>query len=206
MTSIMKKLIALLVMMQLLLSIIPLQVLAQRHIVVVSSYRATVAECGKSNGITASGVHVTNGIVASDWNVFPPGTVLYCEETGEVWVAADKGGAIHGCRIDRFVHYWKPGLWKGGALHAIILYRPQGRVNRNQVRNAVYRGLYLRQCLLKSGIKLSSRSGRIQAQMYIKRTLGNKPIPEIKGRTYRKHARKHTKIVATEKSKDNIER
>ncbi len=54
---------------------------------------------GGGDGITASGISATRGIVAVDPNVIPLGTRLYIPGYGEA-LAADTGGAIQGARID----------------------------------------------------------------------------------------------------------
>lgn len=58
----------------------------------------TVAE-GNGDGLTATGLVATRGMVAVDPNVIPLGTRLYIPGYG-VALAADTGGAIQGNRID----------------------------------------------------------------------------------------------------------
>lgn len=67
--------------------------------VVATAYCACESCCGKSDGITASGVKArANHTVAVDRNVIPLGTrILY---NGIEYVAEDTGGAIKGNRID----------------------------------------------------------------------------------------------------------
>jgi 3D (Asp-Asp-Asp) domain-containing protein len=67
--------------------------------VVATAYCACESCCGKSDGITASGVKArANHTIAVDRNVFPLGThILY---NGTEYVAEDTGGAIKGNRID----------------------------------------------------------------------------------------------------------
>jgi 3D (Asp-Asp-Asp) domain-containing protein len=159
------KLIAILVMVFSLLSITLRYGLAQEiQRVHVTSYRATVAECGSSRGITASGVKCTKGVVATDWKVYPPGTILHCKNTNEIWVAADTGGAIHGHRIDRFVKKWKPGMYQEGKLKVAVLYKP--KYKDATPKAAVNRGLYLRNRLIRSNVNLTSRGG-YEARKYI---------------------------------------
>lgn len=55
------------------------------------------------HGITASGRMVQHGIVAVDTSVIPMGTFLYVEGYGFA-IAADRGGAIVGDRIDLFMY------------------------------------------------------------------------------------------------------
>jgi 3D (Asp-Asp-Asp) domain-containing protein len=71
-----------------------------------TAYDATFKSCGKhpedpNYGITYSGLRVKPGIVAVDPKVIPLGTHLYVEGYGEA-LAADKGGAIKGNRIDLY--------------------------------------------------------------------------------------------------------
>ncbi len=71
-----------------------------------TAYDATFESTGKSPGhpqygITYSGLRVKQGIVAVDPKVIPLGTWLYVEGYGEA-LAADKGGAIKGNRIDLY--------------------------------------------------------------------------------------------------------
>lgn len=69
--------------------------------VVATAYCSCVSCCGKSDGITASGVKAkANHTIAVDRSVIPLGThVLY---NGTEYVAEDTGGAIKGNRIDIF--------------------------------------------------------------------------------------------------------
>lgn len=67
----------------------------------ITAYTASADECGKDDGITASGEPVRRGIVATDSSI-PFGTVLYIDGVGEV-VVKDRGGAITEDRIDLYV-------------------------------------------------------------------------------------------------------
>lgn len=58
----------------------------------------------RPNGIvyTANGAVAQEGVtIAADWNVYPPGTVLYIDDLGE-YTVQDRGGAISGQKIDVF--------------------------------------------------------------------------------------------------------
>lgn len=68
--------------------------------------------CGKSDGITATGVQATSRTVAADWNVLPPGTEVHIEGIG-YRVVEDRGGGIKGNKLD----VWFPShqeAWKYG--------------------------------------------------------------------------------------------
>lgn len=72
-----------------------------------SAYCACSACCGKSTGITASGMKARYGTVAVDPRVIPLGTRLYIEAADGSFVygeciAADTGGAIKGNKVDLF--------------------------------------------------------------------------------------------------------
>ena len=57
--------------------------------------------CGKTNGITASGtVAAANHTIAADTSILPFGTQVVIN--GQVYPVEDRGGAIHGGRIDIF--------------------------------------------------------------------------------------------------------
>jgi 3D (Asp-Asp-Asp) domain-containing protein/uncharacterized protein YabE (DUF348 family) len=64
-----------------------------------SAYAPVVACCGKSDGITASGMKAGYGVVAVDPRYIKLGTKLYVEGYGYA-IAADTGGAIKGYKID----------------------------------------------------------------------------------------------------------
>lgn len=56
----------------------------------------------RPNGIvyTASGAIAQEGVtIAADWDIYPPGTVLYIEGLGE-YTVQDRGGAIKGQKVD----------------------------------------------------------------------------------------------------------
>ena len=67
----------------------------------ITAYTSSADECGKDDGITASGEFVRRGIVATDSSI-PFGTILYIEGVGEV-VVKDRGGAITEDRVDLYV-------------------------------------------------------------------------------------------------------
>lgn len=68
---------------------------------VVTAYCPCSKCCGKSDGITASGVKAKQGVtVAADTRFFPFGTKL--EIDGKIYTVQDRGGAIKGNRIDLY--------------------------------------------------------------------------------------------------------
>ena len=70
----------------------------------ITYYDACTKCCGKTDGITASGAVVREGVtVAVDPKVIPLGTYIYIEGIG-YRVAQDIGGAIKGNRIDVYVN------------------------------------------------------------------------------------------------------
>jgi 3D (Asp-Asp-Asp) domain-containing protein len=69
--------------------------------VIATAYCPCVKCCGKSDGITSTGVKAkANHTIAADPNVLPYGTEILCG-MGE-FVVEDCGGAIRGNRIDFF--------------------------------------------------------------------------------------------------------
>jgi 3D (Asp-Asp-Asp) domain-containing protein len=68
---------------------------------VITAYCHCQKCCGKTDGITASGVKAIEGVtVAMDKNI-PFGTKIYIEGVGER-IVQDRGGAIKGNRIDLY--------------------------------------------------------------------------------------------------------
>ena len=69
---------------------------------VITAYCPCVKCCGKTDGITASGVKAVQGVtVAADTNKLPFGTKIYIDGVGER-IVQDRGGAIKGNRIDLY--------------------------------------------------------------------------------------------------------
>ena len=65
---------------------------------------------GKWNdGKSAKLYPVGYGMVAADWKVFPPGTVLFIEDYG-YGIVLDKGGAIKGGRLDLYFETKKEAM------------------------------------------------------------------------------------------------
>lgn len=75
----------------------------------VTAYCACEQCCGKTDGITATGTHATQGrTVAVDPSVIPYGSTVYID--GVPYVAEDCGGAIGGTRIDLFFNSHQDAL------------------------------------------------------------------------------------------------
>ena len=69
----------------------------------------------RPNGIvyTASGAVAQEGVtIAADWDIYPPGTVLYIEGLGE-YTVQDRGGAIKGLKIDVYFENHEDALQFG---------------------------------------------------------------------------------------------
>ena len=66
---------------------------------VITAYCPCVKCCGKSDGITASGVKATEGVTVAMNKSIPFGTKIYIDGVGER-IVQDRGGAIKGNRID----------------------------------------------------------------------------------------------------------
>lgn len=67
-----------------------------------SAYTAAADECGKSDGITASGLKVTNNRTLACPDSFPFGAKILIEGLG-VFRCEDRGGAIKGNRFDIYM-------------------------------------------------------------------------------------------------------
>lgn len=72
--------------------------------VTATAYDSCYACCGKTDGITRSGVKARAGrTIAVDPSIIPLGTKIYIAELGQVFTAEDTGGRIKGNRIDIFM-------------------------------------------------------------------------------------------------------
>lgn len=71
----------------------------RKDIYTLTAYCACEKCCGKSDGITASGVKAVEGVtIAADTSVLPFGTKVKID--GKIYTVQDRGGAIKGKRID----------------------------------------------------------------------------------------------------------
>lgn len=96
------------------------QVIKERYI--ITAYCACKKCCGKTDGITASGVAATEGVtIAADTSVLPFGTVVYIEGVGKR-IVQDRGGAVKGNHIDLFFNSHQAAMEFGRQeLEVIIL-------------------------------------------------------------------------------------
>lgn len=68
---------------------------------VVTAYCPCMKCCGKTDGITASGVKAREGITVAMNKSIPFGTKIYIDGVGER-IVQDRGGSIKGNRIDLY--------------------------------------------------------------------------------------------------------
>lgn len=73
-----------------------------RFVINVSAYTAAADECGKSDGITASGARVKENETIACPRQFPFGTKLFIEGFG-TYICQDRGGAIKGNKVDMYM-------------------------------------------------------------------------------------------------------
>lgn len=73
-----------------------------KFIINASAYTAAADECGKSDGITASGLKVKENVTLACPPQFPFGTKIYISGIG-TRVCEDRGGAIKGNHVDIYV-------------------------------------------------------------------------------------------------------
>lgn len=74
----------------------------EKFIINASAYTAAADECGKSDGITASGIKVKEKRTLACPPAFPFGTKIQIEGVGTL-VCEDRGGAIKGNHFDIYV-------------------------------------------------------------------------------------------------------
>jgi 3D (Asp-Asp-Asp) domain-containing protein len=67
----------------------------------ITAYCPCVKCCGKSDGITASGVKAVEGVTVAMNKSIPFGTKIYIDGVGER-IVQDRGGAIKGNKIDLY--------------------------------------------------------------------------------------------------------
>jgi len=76
-----------------------------------TAYCSCVKCCGKSDGITKSGVKVHKGTLAVDPRVIPLGTKVYIEDMG--WFIAEDTGNFSGKRVDIYMETHEEALQFG---------------------------------------------------------------------------------------------
>lgn len=78
--------------------------------------------CGTGDGITANGTEATPGrTVAADWDVLPPGSVVYIVGVG-IRTVEDRGSAVTGKQLDIAVELHSEALtWAGYGPHDVYL-------------------------------------------------------------------------------------
>ena len=81
---------------------------AQSGIYKVTAYCACMKCCGKTNGITASGVKATANHTIAAPRTFAFGTKVVMN--GQTYVVEDRGGAIQGNRIDIYMNSHQEAL------------------------------------------------------------------------------------------------
>lgn len=74
----------------------------EEFVINASAYTAAADECGKSDGVTASGLKVTENRTLACPREYPFGTIISIEGMGE-YRCEDRGGAIKGNHIDIYV-------------------------------------------------------------------------------------------------------
>ena len=77
------------------------QSLTYKGVYKITAYCPCKKCCGKSDGITASGVKAIEGITVAMDKSIPFGTKIYIDGVGER-IVQDRGGAIKGSRIDLY--------------------------------------------------------------------------------------------------------
>lgn len=91
----------------------------------ITAYTAGYESCGKMPndplyGITASGIKVREGIIATDTRYIPFGTKVYIEGLG-VFESQDRGGDIKGNRIDIYMDNLNDALKFGRQFRNVII-------------------------------------------------------------------------------------
>lgn len=88
---------------------------------VITAYCPCVKCCGKSDGITATGVEAVEGVtVATDTTKIPFGTEIYIDGIGKR-VAQDVGGSIKGNHIDLYFENHEDALNFGRQTKNVII-------------------------------------------------------------------------------------
>lgn len=84
------------------------------------------------DGRTATNREARRGLVAADWSIFPPGTVLYIPGYGMAEVQ-DRGSAVKGHHIDLFMDSRREALeWGVRTVSVFVLSREGGACLRHR--------------------------------------------------------------------------
>ena len=87
---------------------------------VITAYCPCVKCCGKSDGITASGVKATEGVTIATDKSIPFGTKVYIDGVGER-IVQDRGGAIKGNQIDLYFDSHQEALNFGRQIRQVTI-------------------------------------------------------------------------------------
>lgn len=91
------------------------------YVYTITAYCGCYDCCGKTDGITASGVKAEQGVtIAADTNVLPFGTKVYIDGVGER-IVQDRGGAIKGNRLDLYFSDHQSALNFGRQTRKVII-------------------------------------------------------------------------------------
>ena len=88
--------------------------------VVVTAYTAAPDECGKGDGITASGYKATEGVTVAADNL-PFGTII--EMDGNMYIVTDRFGGGYDNKIDIFMQDQERALQFGRQVKTVKIYR-----------------------------------------------------------------------------------
>ena len=87
---------------------------------VITAYCPCVKCCGKTDGITASGVKAVEGITVAMNKSIPFGTKIYIDGVGER-IVQDRGGAIKGNKIDLYFDSHQKALEFGRQIKEVTI-------------------------------------------------------------------------------------
>lgn len=87
---------------------------------VITAYCPCQKCCGKTDGITASGVKAVQGVTIATDKSIPFGTKIYIDGIGER-IVQDRGGAIKGNRIDLYFSDHQSALNFGRQTKEVII-------------------------------------------------------------------------------------
>lgn len=93
----------------------------------ITAYCACIKCCKKTDGITASGIKVQEGVTcAADLSVLPLGTVVDIEGIG-LRTVQDKGSKVKGDHLDIFVNDHKLALAFGVQYRMVTIFEKEGK-------------------------------------------------------------------------------